>query len=193
MDCRFYYKYKKFVKKDLSLEESVSYGNCEFVECRLYNKKLNNCEFKNCKFLNCDFSNSELNNISFEFCEFENCKLIGIDFSKCLGNYKMNTFLVYFNECDLSFSNFSHLKIKNAKFTHCKLISTNFFECDFYKGSFHGSNLKDTTFFKVNLSYVDFRESINYFIDPDSNNIKKAKFSFPNVLNLLKKYDIDIE
>jgi hypothetical protein len=43
------------------------------------------------------------------------------------------------------------------------------------------------------LEKVDFRTAVNYAFDPNSNKIKKAKFSLMGLAGLLSKYDIDIE
>ena len=43
------------------------------------------------------------------------------------------------------------------------------------------------------LAAVCIRGAINYMIDPTENSIKKAKFSFPDVVNLLRSFDIEIE
>jgi len=43
------------------------------------------------------------------------------------------------------------------------------------------------------LEKADFREATNYFIDPEKNRIKKAKFSLNGLPGLLIPYDIIIE
>jgi hypothetical protein len=48
-------------------------------------------------------------------------------------------------------------------------------------------------FNQSNLEKVDFRTSKNYAIDPENNRIKRAKFSYPDVLGLLDKYDIETD
>ncbi|GAH27414.1 unnamed protein product, partial [marine sediment metagenome] len=48
-------------------------------------------------------------------------------------------------------------------------------------------------FIHTNLTKADFTESINYNIDPNQNEIKNAKFSFPEVVSLLNHFDIEID
>ena len=43
------------------------------------------------------------------------------------------------------------------------------------------------------LEKADFRTAFNYSIDPENNRMKKAKFSPPEVVGLLNKYDIEID
>lgn len=42
------------------------------------------------------------------------------------------------------------------------------------------------------LVSADFTEAINYSIDLQLNDIKKAKFSFPEAISLLEVYEIEI-
>jgi hypothetical protein len=43
------------------------------------------------------------------------------------------------------------------------------------------------------LEKADFRTAFNYSINPETNRIKKAKFSKEGLNGLLDKYDIEIE
>jgi fluoroquinolone resistance protein len=51
----------------------------------------------------------------------------------------------------------------------------------------------DSTFDRTNLEKADFRTSFNYSISPESNRIKKARFSLSGIAGLLDGYDIEIE
>ena len=68
-------------------------------------------------------------------------------------------------------------------FTECDLTGAVFDNCDLLGAAFENTILKT----------ADFRTSINYSINPDINQIKKAKFSLPAVIGLLDRYDIKIE
>ena len=54
-------------------------------------------------------------------------------------------------------------------------------------------DLRDAKFERSNIEKVDFRTSFNYSFDPDTNRIKKAKFSILGIPGLLNKYDIQID
>lgn len=71
-------------------------------------------------------------------------------------------------------------------------------ECDFKEtllpeGNFNGCNLEGTLFHHCDLKGADFRNAVNYAIDPLVNQIKKAKFSIPDALSLLKGFDISFD
>jgi len=167
------------------------------------------CTFENCKFLNCDFSYADFSNIIFVECYFEGCnlslvklsgtgfqniwfkecKLSGADFSKALDFL----FEAHFNNCILDNAIFYKKKNKGASFTDCSMIETDFTEADFSDVKFSNCNLNRAFFDRTTLKNADFRTSYNFTIDPDNNNIKKAKFSIYGLPGLLGKYDIKIE
>lgn len=51
----------------------------------------------------------------------------------------------------------------------------------------------NSVFSRTILKEADFLTASNYIIDPELNNIRKAKFSLSSVAGLLNKYDIKIE
>ena len=59
--------------------------------------------------------------------------------------------------------------------------------------AFENCDMKRAAFENTIIEKVDFRTSYNYSIDPESNRIKKAKFSLTGIVGLLDKYDIEID
>ena len=72
---------------------------------------------------------------------------------------------------------------EDTDFSEADLTGAQFIECDF----------RGAMFDQTNLEKADFRTSINYSIDPESNRIRKAKFSKDGAIGLLAKYDIIID
>jgi uncharacterized protein YjbI with pentapeptide repeats len=58
---------------------------------------------------------------------------------------------------------------------------------------FSQCDLSGAIFDHTNLEKVDFRTATNFTINPSLNTLKKAKFSMPSVVGLLKNFDIIIE
>lgn len=85
------------------------------------------------------------------------------------------------------------MKVRKTTFENCQLHETDFTETDLTGSVFALCDLKDAVFDNAILEKVDFRTAIHYTLDPDRNNIKKAKFSAAGVIGLLSKYDISIE
>jgi uncharacterized protein YjbI with pentapeptide repeats len=70
-------------------------------------------------------------------------------------------------------------------------------ECDFFQANLAGAdfsncNLAGAIFENCDLKSADFRQALNYQIDPAQNQVAKARFSMPEVLSLLAPLGIEI-
>jgi len=83
--------------------------------------------------------------------------------------------------------------MKKTEFKKCILKETDFIDTDLTGSNFAGSDLTKSKFQNSNLEKSNFVGATNYIFDPSNNKIKKAKFSAPEVLALLKSFDITIE
>jgi len=179
-------KNENYSKVELSKGD---YDNCFFTDCNFSNSDLSDVNFAECLFVDCDFSNAKLNNSSFKDVSFTNCKLMGLHFDYC------NKFLLEFSfkECILNFSSFYKLDIKNTTFQNCKLEEVEFVEANLSNSIFQDCDLSQAIFENTILEKADLSTSYNFTIDPETNQIKKAKFSRQNIIGLLDKYNITIE
>ena len=73
-------------------------------------------------------------------------------------------------------------KLKENYFTNTCLIGADFYDVD----------LSGTIFHNCDLSKADFSSATQYAIDPQTNKIKKARFSLPEAVGLLRTFDITI-
>jgi uncharacterized protein YjbI with pentapeptide repeats len=85
------------------------------------------------------------------------------------------------------------MKLKNTRFEECSIKEANFTDTDLTGSSFLLCDLTATLFNHTILHGVDFRTAYNYCLDPEINKLKKARFSYPGVCGLLRKYGIVIE
>jgi len=83
--------------------------------------------------------------------------------------------------------------MKKASFIDCSLKEVDFTAVDLSMAVFGNCNLERALFHESNLEKADFRTAANYTIDPETNKIKKAKFSTSGLAGLLGKYNIEIE
>ena len=97
-----------------------------------------------------------------------------------------------FENCQLDLSSFYKLNFSNRKFQSCSLKEVDFTETNLKNNLLENCNLQGALFFGSNLEKVDFRTSYNFSIDPENNNIKKAKFSLTAIHGLLEKHQIEI-
>lgn len=68
-----------------------------------------------------------------------------------------------------------------------------FTDCDLSHSQFCGCHLTRTEFFRCDLTEVSFVEAEGYLVDLATCKLKKAVFSFPEVVNLLNGLGIIIQ
>ncbi|MBN1431775.1 MAG: pentapeptide repeat-containing protein [Methanomicrobiaceae archaeon] len=180
-----------FEKQDISEEliPGISFDSCTFRDCNLTGFNLSGIEFSECLFENCNFSNLILGDTGLKEACFKNCKLTGTDFSGC----RDILFEVSFEDCIMDFCIFFRNNLRKTIFSGCKIHEGGFSECDLREAVFKDCDLLRTIFIQNDLAGADFRTTLNYTIDPESNRIKDAKFSYPGILGLLDSYHIIIE
>ena len=165
------------------------YEKCEFVNCSFYNSDISEILFVDCKFTACNLSMVKVAGTTFNTVKFTGCKLLGIHFESC-NDFGLS---VNFENCMLNHSSFFRKKIRNTIFLSSQLVEVDFTETDLTGSVFSDCELTRTIFNNTIIENADLRTSFNFSIDPESNRIKKARFSFPGVAGLLDKYDIEIE
>jgi len=98
-----------------------------------------------------------------------------------------------FNCCNLNYSIFTDLNLPKSIFIDTTIRNSDFTGANLKEAVFTNCDLADTRFFKTYLQKADFNTAENFSIDPENNNVKKAIFSYNNVLNLLNKYELTIQ
>lgn len=167
----------------------AEYDNCNFTDCNFESASLTGIVFTDCSFQDCNISNANVKGTAFKEIIFTDCKLTGLSFSIA----DPFLFSVGFERCILQLASFYKLKMKGTKFISCNLNDADFAETDLTNAVFNDCSLAKAVFDNTILEKADFRTAINYSINPETNRIKKAKFSMPSVSGLLDKYNIIIE
>lgn len=180
--------FEKVIAADLDPVRKT-YEDCRFNSCSFSNASLSGLVFRSCVFENCDLSLAKLRESSLQDVRFIRCKLLGILFSEC------RKFLLHlsFEQCLIRLSTFNEMPLKGTIFEGCDLQEADFTSADLAGASFRECDLTRATFFRSNLEGADFRTAFGYSFAPESNRLKKARFSMPEVLGLLDGYGIDIE
>jgi uncharacterized protein YjbI with pentapeptide repeats len=83
--------------------------------------------------------------------------------------------------------------MKNSKFSKCSLKEVDFSESDLSGLALEECDFLGAVFEYTNLNKSDLSSSYNYSIHPETNKIKKAKFSKEGISGLLDRYDIVIQ
>jgi uncharacterized protein YjbI with pentapeptide repeats len=107
----------------------------------------------------------------------------------------VNSFLLAFDfeGCLLNLCSFFKLRMRGAFFKKCTLLETDFSGADLTGATFENCDLSRAVFSSTILEKADFVSAYNYSIDPEVNRVKKARFSYPGVLGLLDRFNIEIE
>ena len=165
------------------------FEQCTFKDCDLSDSTFTYNRFTECVFIGCNLSMMKLANTSLRDVTFKHCKLLGVNFSEC----EDFLFSVRFENCMLDYASFMKKKMTKTKFIHTSLKQVAFTNVNLSNAVFDNCDLADAVFNGTDLKEADFRTANNYIIDPELNNIKKAKFSLHGVVGLLAKYVIHIE
>lgn len=180
-----------FEKRETKEEplEKGEYENCVFKHCDFSNADLAEIAFVECQFTDCNLSLAGLAKTAFRDVAFKDCKMLGLHFWNC------NDFGIAFSfeRCLLNHSSFYRMKLKGTAFSNTQLRDVDFTECDLTSAVFDECDLANATFERTIIEKADFRTAFNYSIDPESNKVKKARFSTAGLAGLLDKYDINIE
>jgi uncharacterized protein YjbI with pentapeptide repeats len=166
----------------------LEFDHCTFKNCDFTDKTLTGNDFIHCKFILCNLSMVKWEGSSLNDVTFSNCKILGVDFSKC----SKFLFSVAFEDCILNYSYFYKSELKNTIFKNCVLQEVNFSEANLFNVKFINCDLANAIFERTNLEKADFTLAKNYSFKLESNKIKKAKFSVPEVLGIFNSYDIII-
>lgn len=181
---------KHFKSADFSQKalDDHSFSNCSFHSCNFSKSLLRNAKVTSCSFVGCNLSLVTLDGSHFQDVHFLDCKIVGAEFFKCRSLF----FSATFKNCLLQYCNFSELNMKNSNFSESKIKECYFTNTCLNGANFSGAELPGTAFHNCDLCKADFSSATQYSIDPCTNKIKKAKFSLPEVVGLLRGFEIVI-
>lgn len=168
--------------------KQTTYENCRFISCDFSYADFSGQVFIDCQFEGCNLSLVKLSDAGLQDIRFKDCKLSGADFSKS----RDFLFGANFESCILDNAIFYKKKNKGAKFLDCSMVETDFTEADLTDVTFDNCNLNRAFFDRTVLKNANLSTSYNFIIDPDNNEIKRAKFSVQGLPGLLAKYGIKI-
>jgi fluoroquinolone resistance protein len=180
--------FQKLICHDQDITHKT-FSNCTFEHCDFSRSNLSHSNFLDCTFSSCNLSLIKVEGVRLQGISFEKSKLLGINFARCEQRFLSIT-------CKGSLidtCNFSTLDLKGTKFLDCMMRDNQFTETKLTSADFTKSDLRGSTFHHADLCKASFTEAINYSINPLTNKLTKARFSKPEVMNLLLYLDIIIE
>lgn len=183
--------------ENLKLEEKTFERNefidCEFINCTFDTCKINFCKFNGCRFVKCTVISLKSEYSTAQFTEFENCNLIGVNWNKLLPSKRFAEPIKSLQNCRLKYNYFTRMNLTHFDFSDIEITDSMFSECTLTESSFKNCILNKTEFFQCDLKKADFRDASGYQIDVMTNKLKGARFSFPEVVNLLNSLELKID
>jgi uncharacterized protein YjbI with pentapeptide repeats len=93
----------------------------------------------------------------------------------------------------LNYSAFIGLKLEKIRIKDCISREVDFSDANLEQADFGGTELENAIFRNSNLAGANFVGAKNYFISPQNNRLKGAKFSLPEAMSLLYGLEIVLE
>jgi len=181
------------------LFEKTAFPHKAYIEAVFENCTLKNCDFSNTNFSGSDFIDTTFDTCNFSLAKFSNtglknatfkgCKLSGVNLSNC----KDFLFSADFEDCILDYASFHKKKNKKCRFINCSMKSTDLTEADLTEAIFQNCDLQSAEFGRTILNGANLVTSFNFTIDPESSQLRKARFSTEGLAGLLTKYAIVVE
>ncbi len=190
--------YEEQLVKDKKLQ-NITIEHCKFIDCIFENCTFEDCKVHRCVFVNCRFCSCRIISLTSQYSEaknitFQNCSLVGIHcWNELLPDGKYAHFMDELKDCNIKYNSFLELSFRKFDFSGSVIQESIFEECDLQESNFKSCRLEATQFFKCDIRKADFREATGYVIDIPSNKMRKAKFSYPEVISLLDSLEIQID
>lgn len=190
-----YFEGERF--ENISLSEEVIEGY-EFVDCRFLNCSFEKCKVLQCSLSECRFESCSMTEISGQysdarFLELDKCALVGIDWSAWKSSGRFGTAISRITDCKIKYNTFTEMAFPKFDFSGSSITGSMFAKANLSGSSFRGCDLADTEFFQCDLRKSDFRQASGYKVDVLSCQVKGAKFSYPEAINLLHYLGISVE
>jgi uncharacterized protein YjbI with pentapeptide repeats len=193
-----YYENETFksVDYDNGVVSAVFFESCRFEHCSFTETQFKKCKFHNCAFSRCDLNLAQVEESAFSQVVFDDCKLVGINWVKAAwGKYDalLKRKAVDFKRCVLNYSVFMGLNLNGSMFQHCVAKEVDFSDALLRQADCTYTDFTGSRFNHTDLTEADLRNAMNYHIPPQTNTLKKARFSLPEAMALLYAMDIQID
>ena len=93
-------------------------------------------------------------------------------------------------ECSLKYNTFTEMNFNRFDFSDGnEIVGSMFAKCEMQLANFKGVELHETEFYQCDLRKADFRDATGYKVDILGSRLKDAKFSLPEAVNLLGRFE----
>lgn len=191
-------KYIEYEKRENLQYTGETADGYTFVDCAFINCSFEDCRLIKCSFLNCTFDHCVVKNLHTEYsqvqeAEFTDCHLVGVHWGQLLPGGRFADPIRKLQDCHLKYNTFTNINFRKFHFSGTEIFESMFAECQLVDSNFKDCKLERTEFFKCDMQKADFRDASGYKVDMMSCKVKGARFSLPDVLNLLSGFGIKID
>ncbi|HGC5725807.1 MULTISPECIES: pentapeptide repeat-containing protein [Legionella] len=172
--------------------EDKLFEGCQFVSTNFSESQFIRCKFIDCEFKNCNLSTVQFKASSFKDITFFESKVTGVNWTMLNWPHIRLSSPFQFYSSIISHSSFYGLELQELVIEACIAHDVDFREADLRRANFKLTDFEKSQFVHTKLYASDFTEAHSYSIDPTQNDIRKAKFSFPDAIHLLDGFDIQI-
>lgn len=178
------------LKANQSTIRDKEFYDCTFTDCSFQEATFYDCKFDGCTFESCDLSLLAVTNSTFVDTHFKQCQCIGINWTVADWSRLGIVAPLNFHESAISHSIFLGVTLKKAAMTKCIAENVDLSEADLSEADCTGTDFSSARFQQTNLTKANLKDATNYAIDINQNIIKRATFSLPEAVSLLKGLDI---
>jgi uncharacterized protein YjbI with pentapeptide repeats len=171
------------------LRHGREFEQCRFISADFAGANLGNLVFIDCLFERCNMSSATLGGTSLQNVAFDACKLSGVQFTAC----RDMLFGVHFDQCQMPYTSFYGRKMPQTRFQGCALTDADFGSADLTEAVFQDCSLVGAMFERTLLNGADFTTATGFAIDPETNPLRKARFTLAGLPGLVGKYGVVIE
>ena len=167
----------------------TEFDEFRFVSCDFSGADFSRLRFTDCLFERCNLAGVGLAGTALQNVAFEECKLLGLQFTAC----RDMLFGVHFDQCQLRYASFAARQMPATRFVSCSLDEADFADADLTEAVFQDCSLAEAVFQNTQLTGADFTSATGFVIDPETNNIRKARFTLHGLLGVVAKYELVVE
>lgn len=178
------------LKANQSTIRGKEFYDCTFTDCSFQESTFYDCKFDGCTFKSCDLSLLVVTNSTFADLHFKQCQCIGINWTVADWSRLGIVAPLNFQESAISHSIFMGVTLKKSQMTNCMAENVDLSEVDLSEANCTGTDFSSARFQQTNLTKANLKNATNYAIDINQNTIKRATFSLPEAVSLLKGLDI---
>lgn len=165
----------------------ADFFDCEFVGCRISERRLSRCRFIDCSMTDIDASLTTMVDCTVRGVSFKGCKLLGINWT-LLRALEASSW----EDCLLDDCCFQALPLRGTNFQQCRARMVDFSDCNLCGATFSATNLRGANFIGADLRNAQFDRAVDVDIDASTVKLHKTRLEIDAVVRLAHRMGIEV-